>query len=181
MSQTSRVDSLISTPAASFEQPFEMMCACHGKMQRTLGLLERLRVHLTEHGSDEQARQAARDVMRYFDKAAPQHHSDEERHVFPPLLAGPDAPTRAVVQRLQQEHVRMEASWETARSVLAAIAEGRLSSLDATGQAALDAFSGLYAGHISAEEQIVYPAAAALLDADAVTAMGREMAARRGA
>jgi hemerythrin-like domain-containing protein len=174
-------DSLISTPAASFEQPFEMMCACHEKMQRTLALLERLRSHLVEHGADEQARQAARDVMRYFDKAAPQHHRDEELHVFPPLLAGSDAATTAVVDRLRQEHVQMEARWESARSVLTAIADGQLPAPGASDEAALDAFSSLYADHIAAEEQIAYPAAAALLGADAITAMGREMAARRGA
>ena len=181
MSQSSRVDSLISGPAASFEQPFEMMCACHEKMQRTLALLERLRVHLGEHGADEQARQAASDVMRYFDKAAPQHHRDEELHVFPPLLAGNDPATKTVVDRLRQEHVQMEARWEAARAVLAAVADGELPLLGAAGHAALDAFSGLYADHIAAEEQIAYPAAAALLDSAAVTAMGREMAARRGA
>ena len=169
------------SPAPSFAQPFEMMCACHEKMLRTLGLLERLRAHLAGHGADEQARQAARDVMRYFDKAAPQHHRDEEMYVFPPLLAGQDAATKAVVERLQQEHARMEAGWASARVVLEAIADGTLFRLDASAQAALDAFAGLYAGHIAAEEQIVYPAAAALLDADAITEMGREMAARRGA
>ena len=181
MNQPGAIASLISSPAASFAQPFEMMCACHEKMLRTLALLEKLRVHLAEHGADEQARQAARDVMRYFDKAAPQHHRDEELHVFPPLLAGSDAAAKSVVERLQQEHLQMEAGWALARAVLTAIADGTLSTLAASGQAALDAFAGLYAGHIAAEEQIAYPAAAALLDADTVTAMGREMAARRGA
>ena len=171
----------MSKPGASFDQPFEMMCACHEKVQRTLALLERLRAHLGEHGADEQARQAARDVMRYFDKAAPQHHKDEELHVFPPLLAGRDTETKAVVERLQREHVQMEARWEPAREVLACIAGGQQHALSGTDAAALDAFAVLYADHIAAEEQVAYPAAAALLDADAVTAMGREMAGRRGA
>lgn len=33
--------------------------------------------------------------MRYFGLAAPLHHQDEELHLFPPLLAGPDAALRA--------------------------------------------------------------------------------------
>ncbi|MFC5497044.1 hemerythrin domain-containing protein [Caenimonas terrae] len=181
MNQTVRVDSLISSPAASFEQPFDMLHACHERMQRMVALLQRLREHMRTHGADEQARDAARDVLRYFERAAPQHHQDEELHVFPPLLAKGDPATRELVGRLQQEHLQMEEHWVVARRVLDAVAAGRLHALAAADEAALDAFSGLYAGHIAAEEQVVYPAAVALLDAGAVQAMGKEMAQRRDA
>jgi hemerythrin-like domain-containing protein len=180
MNRTARLESLISTPAAGFEQPFEMLRACHERIQRTLALLQRLRTHVAGHGADEQARQAARDVLRYFEQAAPQHHQDEELHVFPPLIAHGDAATLALVGRLQQDHLQMEARWCLARRVLADIAQGRLSSIDAADEAVLDAFSGIYADHIAAEEQIAYPAAGALLDADGLAAMGREMRGRRG-
>ena len=174
-------DSPLSPPAPGFAQPFDMLCACHEKLQRTLALLVRLRAHLGAHGADDQARQAARDVMRYFDMAAPQHHRDEELHVFPPLLAGSDAAAKAVAERLQREHVQMEARWPPARAVLAGIGDGQLQALSGADAAALDASCTLYADHIAAEEQIAYPAAAELLGADAVIAMGQEMAARRGA
>ena len=179
MSQTTRIDSLISSPSASFEQPFEMLHACHERMQRMLALLQRLRDHMRAHGGDQQARDAARDVLRYFGKAAPQHHLDEELHVFPPLAAGGDQATRALVSRLQQEHVQMEERWAVAQRVLEAVAEGRLQALGGADDTALQAFSGLYADHIAAEEGIAYPAAAALLDAAGVQAMGQEMARRR--
>jgi hemerythrin-like domain-containing protein len=181
MTQTTRIDSLISSPSASFEQPFEMLHACHERMQRMLALLQRLREHMRAHGGDQQARDAARDVLRYFEKAAPQHHHDEELHVFPPLLARGDPPTRELVGRLQQDHLQMEERWVVARRVLEAVAEGRLQALAGADEAALEAFSCLYADHIAAEEQVAYPAAAALLDAGAVQAMGREMAHRREA
>ena len=179
MSQTTRIDSLISSPSASFEQPFEMLHVCHERMQRMLALLLRLREHMRAQGGDQQARDAARDVLRYFGKAAPQHHLDEELHVFPPLLAGGDRPTRELVGRLQKEHVQMEENWAVAQRVLEGVAEGRLQALAGADDAALEAFSSLYAGHIAAEEGIAYPAAAALLDAGAVQAMGQEMAQRR--
>src|ERR1700748_365943 len=70
----------------SFEEPFEMLHACHQRMERMLALLRKLRSHMRASGADEEVRQAARDVMRYFDKAAPQHHRDEELHVFPTLV-----------------------------------------------------------------------------------------------
>jgi len=90
-----------SSPAAGFEQPYEMLTACHERVQRTLDLLDRLIDHVAQHGLDAQSRSAAADVLRYFDLAAPLHHQDEELHVFPPLLAGEDAALRAVVRRLQ--------------------------------------------------------------------------------
>ncbi|MEK9803656.1 MAG: hemerythrin domain-containing protein, partial [Curvibacter sp.] len=92
------------SPAAGFEQPYDMLTACHERVQRTLALLERLIAHVDRHGHDTQSRSAAADVLRYFDLAAPLHHQDEELHVFPALLAGQDAALQAVVRRLQAEH-----------------------------------------------------------------------------
>ncbi len=180
MTQPIRMSSLLPGPAPGFEQPFEMLEACHERVHRMLDLLERLRGYLPEHDADRSARDAARDVMRYFDQAAPNHHRDEELHVFPPLLAGGDADTAALVRRLQQDHVRMESAWQSARAVLARIESGELGSLAPADDAALDAFAGLYDGHIEAEEAIAYPAAAALLDEPAQAAMGEEMMRRRG-
>lgn len=181
MTQAGNIAPLISSPGVSFEQPFEMLQACHERIQRMLALLQRLRIHIAEHGADEQARQAARDVMRYFDLAAPHHHRDEELHVFPPLIAQGDSAALALVSRLQQDHLKMEARWKQARSVLAAVEGGELQALTQAHVAALEAFSSLYANHIAAEEQIAYPASSALLGAAAVQAMGLEMARRRGA
>jgi hemerythrin-like domain-containing protein len=157
-----------------------MLEACHERVERMLALLQRLREHLPGHGADADARQAARDVMRYFDQAAPQHHRDEELHVFPPLLAQGDPTTVALVQRLQQDHLQMESRWAGARDVLDAIAGGGLTALTSDHEAALNAFAALYADHIPAEEQLAYPAAAALLDAPALAAMSAEMMRRRG-
>jgi hemerythrin-like domain-containing protein len=164
----------------TFEQPFEMMEACHERVHRMLALLGRLREHLATHGADEQARQAARDVMRYFDQAAPQHHRDEELHVFPPLLAQGEPDIVAVVRQLQHDHELMDTRWGAARDVLQQLAEGRLEQLDDRQAAAIDGFAGLYAGHIEAEESVAYPASRAVLGEEAQREMGREMAARRG-
>jgi len=180
MTQPIRLQSLVAAPAAGFEQPFEMLEACHERVHRMLALLARLREHLRTHGADTQAQQAARDVMRYFDQAAPQHHHDEELHVFPPLLAHGDPKTVAVVARLQQDHLQMESRWGAARQVLALVAEGQINALSPDDEAVLDAFSGLYDAHIEAEEGIAYPAARALIDEAATAAMGEEMMRRRG-
>lgn len=170
-----------STPGVGFEQPFAMLEACHERVQRTLALLERLRVHVREQGADDNARQAARDVLRYFDIAAPLHHDDEELHVFPLLLARATPEVTGAVRQLQRDHVAMAASWAAARVPLQALADGAASAFSEADEAALARFAAHYADHIATEEGLVYPAALALLPPDAMGAMGDEMAARRGA
>lgn len=171
------------TPAVGLESPFEMLEACHERVQRTLSLMARLQRHLLDKGQDYNARQAARDVMRYFDLAAPLHHQDEELHVFPPLLAGTDAGLRSLVQELMADHRRMESAWQPARAVLQQVAEGAASDWAplAGGQTdALNHFAALYAQHIQNEEGLVYPAAQTLLSPQAVQAMSADMMQRRG-
>jgi hemerythrin-like domain-containing protein len=170
-------------PAAGFEAPFDMLTACHERVQRTLALMSRLQQHVLTHGQDESARQAARDVMRYFDLAAPLHHQDEELHVFPPLMAGNDPALRAVVERLMADHRKMETAWSAARMALAGVAESSPQAwlpLTPEQTRALDQFASLYNRHIEDEEHLVYPAAQAGLSVSALQAMSGDMMARRG-
>ena len=170
-----------NTPAVGFEQPFAMLEACHERVQRTLGLLARLRAHVHDNGVDENARQAARDVLRYFDIAAPLHHQDEELHVFPLLLARGTPEVRALVLQLQSDHVQMTADWAAARQGLQAMVDGTVTAISAAADEAFNRFAQRYDAHIAAEEGLAYPAAVALLEPSALANMGREMAARRGA
>ncbi|WP_232727963.1 hemerythrin domain-containing protein [Acidovorax sp. 69] len=157
-----------------------MLEACHERVQRTLGLLARLRAHVQARGADDEARQAARDVLRYFDMAAPLHHEDEELHVFPLLLEQATPEVKALVLRLQYDHVAMAADWAEARGGLLALVDAGAQGFKPQDEVALDRFATRYDAHIAAEEGAAYPAAAALLAPDSLTAMGREMAARRG-
>ncbi len=168
-------------PAVGFDTPFEMLEACHERVQRTLALQQRLCEHLQTTGCDASARSAAGDVLRYFDIAAPLHHEDEERHVFPALHAVLDEALLAAVTRLQAEHVAMAQRWAVARSALLALAGGSITQFSAEQLAALDAFAAGYAEHIRTEEEWVYPAARAAMDAGTLQAMGRDMRQRRGA
>jgi hemerythrin-like domain-containing protein len=170
--------------AAGLEAPFEMLAACHERVERMLALQAKLQQHLLDKGCDEPARQAARDVMRYFDMAAPLHHQDEELHVFPPLLAGDDAALRELAQRLIQDHRQMEAAWAPARSVLQAIADScpdaGWRALTSAQSYALNQFAALYEQHLADENGAAYPAAQAALPPEAVQAMSEDMMQRRG-
>jgi hemerythrin-like domain-containing protein len=172
-------ETLHAAPASGFDQPFEMLGACHERVQRSLALLLRLGGHLQRHGADAQAADAARAVMRYFDVAGPAHHDDEERHVLPWLAAHGHL---ALAERLHADHGRMAADWARVRAALAEVVAGRWDrDAAAATLAGWEAFARLYAAHIEAEETQAYPPAAAAFDAAARDAMGREMAARRGA
>ncbi len=169
-------------PAIGPEAPFEMLKACHERMQRSLQLLQKLQDHLARHGHDASAVQAAQDVLRYFNLAAPLHHQDEELHVFPPLLALDDVPVTADVQQLIQDHCAMEAAWQRAAVVLQQVADASASTwqpLNAEHMADLQSFASLYASHIALEESLVYPRARAVMHADALKAMSTDMVHRR--
>lgn len=170
-------------PAAGFEAPFEMLGACHERVQRMLRLLNRLQQHLQQKGWSPAVAQAAVDVMRYFDQAAPLHHEDEERHVFPPLLATGDDALHAVVQQLQQDHRDMAQGWLRAREVLQSLthpAQPGWAGLSAAQAHALSDFAGLYQQHLLNEDTLVYPAALAQLTPEALQTMSEDMMRRRG-
>lgn len=182
-----------AAPAAGYDQPFEMLQACHERVERSLGLLQRLLAHLQARGflADDQARDAARDVMRYFDRAAPEHHADEERHVFPLARTLREPAVDAAIARLQQDHLVFHERWLRVREGLTQVtqAAGRpaLGPHEAASFAAhVEAFAGGYPAHIATEHETVFPAAERALSALAsaerrLREMGDEMAGRRGA
>jgi hemerythrin-like domain-containing protein len=162
-------------PAPGFDDPLGLLTACHRRIERQLASLDRLRRHLPEHHADADARTAARAILRYFDTAAPHHHDDEERSLFPRLTAAaPDiAPIAAT---LQKEHRRLDAQWQKLRPLLAAIATGNGAFLPTRGVAD---FRAAYTTHLQREEADVLPVAAAVLDAATLRTIGQEMAERR--
>lgn len=160
---------LHAAPAAGFDVPLAMVEACHERIERTLRLLERLAAHLRTHGVDAAARDAARDVLRYFDIAAPLHHEDEERHLLPALRARGEG---ALAQRVLDEHRQLGAAWARLRPDLQA-----LEHLD---DAACVDFVVRYRAHLALEDSRLLPGAATWFDAEAQRAIGEEMAVRRG-
>jgi ribonucleoside-diphosphate reductase alpha chain len=126
MNASTSLDLLHAGPAAGFDQPFELLAACHGRVERMLGLLERLAAHLAAHGADEPARSAAADITRYFDIAGPAHHEDEERHVLPRLRASGDPALAALADRLHADHARIHPRRRLAAAMGREIRQGRI-------------------------------------------------------
>lgn len=172
-----------AAPAAGFDAPMAMLEACHDRVRRSLDRLERIAERVVQGRVDTPVHEAAADVLRYFDLAAPHHHEDEERHVFPFVLAScADAALHDAVGALQRQHDELRALWAALRGPLEALARGDDgAAFDAAAQASAARFAALYRRHAALEESLVFPAAAAGLSADALERIGTEMATRRGA
>jgi hemerythrin-like domain-containing protein len=175
-----KLDSLFN-PAPSFDEPIEMLKACHERIAAQCETLEKLVDHLPLHGPDTQAQQAAKNVMRYFNVAGPHHHADEEQDLFPMLIEIGErehSPLRERIAALLDEHRVLESTWAQLRVVLADIAEGKPAPLD---EALVAAFVGAYRSHIAKEESEILPFAEARLDPQQRASLSKTMVARRTA
>jgi len=166
-------------PAPSFDEPIEMLKVCHERIATQCATLEKLATHLPLHGADEQARQAATNIMRYFDVAGPHHHADEEEDLFPMLIRAGRYQVSSVADRiasLVNEHRSFEGAWTHLRTVLADIADGKTRLLEPVWVAD---FVGAYRSHIAIEESQIFPFAEACLDRSQLARLSAAMVARR--
>src|SRR5262249_60819727 len=76
---------IAATLAPRFDEPLELLEACHARIETQLAMLERLVTHVAQHGCDLGAREAARFIMRYFDTAGSPPHRGGEEDLFPLL------------------------------------------------------------------------------------------------
>jgi pyridoxamine 5'-phosphate oxidase len=175
------MSSLLPDTAPDFSQPIAVLKHCHGRIRKQLATLEKLLTHLPQHGADDQARQAASAILRYFDKAAHLHHDDEEQDLIPMLRAvaqGDDAATlQALAPTILQDHKEMDALWQDLHEQLTAIAEGTGTAL--TGSA-VNRFVGRYTAHMEREESTMAPMAMRLFSPEQMARLGQSMQARRG-
>lgn len=160
---------------------FDLLDDCHERIHLALGQLAALIHQLDGAGPGAEARALAAQIVSFFSETVRQHHQDEERHVFPQLLASGDADLVHEVERLQQDHRWLEVDWMELQPLLSAVAAGQSFSDLETLRATADVFAALLRDHIALEESIVYPQARAQLRGPARMEMGREMAARRHA
>lgn len=172
-------DSLLPAIPSISDEPLEMLEACHGRVRAFTETLRKLVPHLEKHGADAEAAQAATNILRYFDLAAPKHHQDEEVDLFPMLLAAApdDAELAAAIAGLRAEHLQMADLWLQVRELLMMVGEGRMADLARNNLA--ERFADCYQRHAAAEEAGVFAAAQRLLSPAQLAQLGLSMAARR--
>ena len=169
-----------ATPAPIAEQPLDEFSNCHGGILGKLDALDRLPALLAPAA---EARRIASDSLAFFTHAVYEHHAEEERELFPAVLASAgDGAEREQVQglvdRLTQEHRDIEATWERLKPHLKAIAKGQDITLDTEALAALVAH---YKAHARFEEQQFLPLSKTILgrNGDHMAALGVSLHMRR--
>ena len=167
--------------SVGFDDPLEMLLACHRRIERQLETLGRLHAHLARQGVDAEASVAAQAILRYFGKPAEHHHEDEEKDVFPlveqRIPAGADkARFHALREQLEADHRAVRDLWVRVRKPLEAIADGLPRTLQASD---VKAFVEAYTRHIALEEAALHELFERWIDDRDRAALGRSMRERR--
>jgi len=148
------------------DAPLETFSQCHA------GILS----HLSSFGElpglldpAARARRIASDMLTFFRHAVYEHHADEERELFPAVLASATPGderqyVQAIVERLTREHRQVEKAWERLEPELKLVAKGHDSNVDRLAIATLVA---VYRSHANYEEQVFLPLSQAILSRDA--------------
>ncbi|WP_418315627.1 hemerythrin domain-containing protein [Piscinibacter sakaiensis] len=146
----------------SDNQPLDEFSHCHAGI---LAQLESFRGLPDLLDPAARARRIATRTMGFFDDVVRAHHADEERELFPAVLASArKGAEREMVQgtvdRLTAEHRQIEAMWSRLSPALKDVAKGRDSDLDAS---SVQRLVDTYVAHARFEEQMFLPLAQAIL------------------
>lgn len=114
-----------SASAPTWDEPIEMLLACHGKVRKFCHQLTLLPDFLAQNGVNQAACTAIEQIRRYFSQAAPLHHEDEEIDFFPALLKyAPQA--QADVDELLRQHGSLHANWDALNDALQCVVQGEM-------------------------------------------------------
>jgi len=171
---------------SDFTDPIGMLSDCHRRIERFLRVL--LTIATEQHGGTltEEQKVSLETALNYFRNAAPKHTADEEESLFPRLrrLESPELQSTLVrIDALEHDHERADKGHqEVDRLGREWLSRGRLDGEDARRMTTLlTELSELYERHIALEDREVFPCANRLLSPEDRTAVGAEMAERRGA
>lgn len=165
----------ITTDTVADERPLDLLYACHDKVRRFTRLAGQLGRHVLTQGADAQARDAATQILRYFELALPNHHADEEEDVFPALRRLDDADICAAIAALEAEHDVLHGLWDEVAPWLRRVVAGEAEPAPNC----LPRFVADYAVHAEREERDVF-SAIERLPAAVVDAIALRMRTRRG-
>lgn len=166
---------------AGFDNPLGMLRDCHRRIENFLRVLCQVLERRREGALSAEEKTAVQSALAYFRTGGRRHTQDEEDSLFPRLHGIVEPAALQALDDLEQEHSEAGALHDDADRLFRKwIDSGVLSESDRQAlHSATDRLQRLYAGHIQVEEGIVFPRAAAVLDADAIAAIGSEFRIRR--
>ncbi len=158
---------------------FEFLDETHKEIQTQLAQLKDMVLLVTQGRRQELDTQRLKAICDFFDCAVRQHHLDEERHVFPALIASSDDTLIAMTRQLYQDHGWLESNWVELAPMLKGLVHNNIWFNEAELQHSFDVFSNLNIEHLQLEESIAYPKAKACVWTWDSPGIGREMHLRR--
>ncbi len=97
--------------AVTWEQPIDMLYACHGRVKKFCHQLSILPDYLAKNGVNQAVKRDVAQILNYFNIAAPLHHQDEELDFFP-LLAQLAPETQSGIDELENQHINLHQNWD---------------------------------------------------------------------
>jgi len=144
------------TPGQAPEEPLDNFSNCHAGIVTHLHALGELPALLSPAA---RARQIAEETMKFFRAAVYEHHSEEERELFPAVLASAQAGSerdhvKAMIDQLTAEHRVVETTWESIEPELKKVAKGQSFEVDTE---AINHLVRAYLAHAQFEEREFLP------------------------
>jgi hemerythrin-like domain-containing protein len=154
-----------AVPPAPGASPVQDFSQCHAGIVGQLHALEELPALLEPAA---RARRIAEDTIRFFREVVYQHHEEEEKDLFPAVVASATkGPEREKVERivaaLTAEHRSVEAEWERLEPRLKAVAKGHDADLP---PGAVEGLVQTYLAHARYEEEEFLPLSQQILGRD---------------
>lgn len=151
--------------ARTADAPIENFSNCHTGILRRLGTLDELPALLEAAA---RARQIAEQSLAFFREAIFEHHLEEERELFPAVLASARAgaerdQVQALAERLTAQHRTLEALWKSLEKDLKRVAAGKDCEME---PADLHRLVADYTAHARLEEARFLPLAQTILGRD---------------
>ena len=166
----------------------QLMLMHHGAVRKRLRTLRELELGLCSLDEDErhEAREAAREIVRFIEVENVLHERDETLSFFPRLVAAMQAAGESdgevwkEVLEARDEHLDFERIWTPVEHWLCLIATpDAIVSIDRL-RSAIASLESFILEHYDREERMLVPAARRLLSEADFAAMGAEIKARHG-
>ncbi|QHE76475.1 hemerythrin domain-containing protein [Hydrogenophaga sp. PBL-H3] len=149
-------------PGHDEQAPLTTFTDCHVGILKRLQSLDGLPALLEPVA---QARQIASDSLAFFREAIFEHHLDEERDLFPAVLASAQPGVehervQGMTERLTREHRAIETLWKGLEKALKRVGKGQDADLDVD---ELHQLVTAYAAHAAFEEKEFLPLSETIL------------------
>ena len=151
---------------ATWNEPIDMLYACHSKVKRFCKQLTILPGYLEKNGVNQAVLNDVKTILQYFNHAAPLHHDDEEKDFFP-----------ALIEKAPQAKESVDENWAKLSEQLEELIVEKRTDVD---ERLITLFVASYDRHIALEEPL-FELGKQYLSAEQLTAMGKIMFARRQA